>query len=297
MAVFQALAAGDHVVVSKDTYHGTPMILRTVMERWGLRASFVDTTKIEDVAAAFRPETRLLWIETPSNPLMRVSDIERLAGVAHQRGAMLVADNTVATPVLQNPLKLGCDLVVHSTTKYVSGPSDVLGGAVVTRERSELWERLRAVQHYGGAVPSPFDCWLSLRGIRTMPQRVRAQSANALAVAEALRGHPGVEAVYYAGLSDHPGHELAARQMRGFGGLLSFNVRGGEKAAFAVAAGLEMITRATSLGGVESTIEHRASMEPPGSTTPNNLLRLSVGIELASDLIADLRQALDKAGR
>jgi cystathionine gamma-synthase len=292
-AVFMALKAGDHVVAPNDAYYGTGMILRELFGRWGLTASFVDMSDLAAVKSAITPKTRLLWVETPSNPLMKVTDLKAVADLAHAAHALAVADNTVASPALQSPFQFGFDLVLHSTTKYISGHSDVLGGAVIARETgNDAFSRIRSIQHYGGGVPSPFDCWLALRGLKTMALRVERQSRNALAVATFLSKHKSVESVYYAGLPAHPGHELAARQMKHFGGLLSFCVKGGQDAAYAVAAEVGMITRATSLGGVESLIEHRASMEGPGTRTPANLLRLSVGIENADDIIADLDQAL-----
>jgi cystathionine gamma-synthase len=246
----------------------------------------------ENVRAALRPSTRMVWVETPSNPLLKVADIAVIAAIAHGAGALCVVDNTWATPVLQRPLDLGADLSIHATTKYLGGHSDVLGGAVVAREAGALFERVRFIQGNGGAVPAPFDCWLVLRGIRTLAYRVRAHAEHAMAVARFLASHPQIERVHYPGLESHPGHAVAARQMRGFGGMLSIEVRGGEPAAMALAARVKIFTRATSLGGTESLIEHRASVEGPESKTPPGLLRLSVGLEHPDDLIADLAQAL-----
>ena len=253
----------------------------------------MDMTDLAQVRAAVRPNTRLVWVETPSNPLLKVTDIAGVSSIAHEAGAKCACDNTWATPVLQRPLELDADLVVHATTKYLGGHADVLGGAVLARSEEGLFERVREVQTAYGAVPSPFDCWLVLRGIRTLPLRMRAHSDNAEKIAAFLTDHPRVEAVYYPGLADHAGHQVAARQMIRFGGMLSFQVKGGREAAFEVAAKVEVFTRATSLGGTESLIEHRASIEGPESLTPENLLRVSVGIEDAGDLIADLTQALD----
>lgn len=303
MTVFQALAPGDHVIAPADAYFGTAKLLRDVFEPWGLRTTFVDMTDLAAVKAAVTPQTRLVWIETPSNPLLKVTDIARTADIARAAGALLVVDNTWASPVVQLPLACGADVVMHSTTKYLSGHSDVLGGALIGREPSPFFDRIRTIQGAGGAVPSPFDCWLVLRGIRSLPVRVRAQSAGALAVARFLSSHPSVEAVHYPGLPSHPGHEVAARQRAGgpeappdrdpgFGGMLSFQVRGDGPAAMAVTARLRLFTRATSLGGTESLIEHRASVEGPGTTTPENLLRVSIGLEHPDDLIDDLAQAL-----
>jgi len=291
-AVLLALRPGDHVVAPADAYHGTLRLLRETFAAWGLQTTFVDMTAPETVAGALRPGTRLVWVETPSNPLWKVADIARLAALARDAGALCVCDNTTATPILQSPLRLGADLVVHATTKYLGGHGDVMGGAVVAREPGGLFDRVRALQAAGGAVPSPFDCWLVLRGVRTLPWRMRAHSANAQRVADFLAGHAGVEAVHYPGLATHPGHDVARRQMAGFGGMLSVQVRGGAAAAMAVAARLRVFTRATSFGGTESLVEHRASIEGPGTRTPENLLRLSVGLENADDLIEDLARAL-----
>jgi cystathionine gamma-synthase len=294
-AVFQALTPGDHVVAPTDAYFGTAKLLREVFAGWGLETTFVDMTDIDAVTRAVRPRTRLVWAESPSNPLWKVSDLARLGEIARGAGARFVVDNTTATPILQSPFRHGADLVVHATTKYLGGHSDVLGGAVVARERGPLLERLRLLQTTGGAVPSPFDCWLVLRGIRTLPYRVRAQSEHALAIAAFLEAHPRVERVHYPGLASHPAHALARRQMAMFGGMLSVQVRGGAEAAMAVAAKLRVFTRATSFGGTESLVEHRASIEGPGTTTPANLLRVSVGLEHPDDLIEDLGQALGEA--
>lgn len=292
-AVLQSLSPGDHVIASTETYYGTRAVLTGALRRWGLQADFVDMTDPTSVARAMRPNTRLVWVETPSNPRLRLTDIAAVAEIAHVRGARLVCDNTFATPVLQRPLALGADLVVHSTTKYIGGHSDVLGGCVVASADDDFMGRVRAYQVFGGAAPSPFDCWLLLRSLPTLPHRVRAQSEGALRVATFLAAHPQVAVVHYPGLPAHPGHAIARRQMQGgFGGMLSFQVRGGEAKAMAVAARVRLITRATSLGGVESLIEHRASVEGPESPTPRDLLRLSVGLEHSDDLIADLAQAL-----
>jgi cystathionine gamma-synthase len=294
-AVFQSLAPGDHVVAPTDAYFGTGKLLRDVFAGWGLESSFVDMTDLGAVEAAVRPTTRLLWAESPSNPLWKVSDLAALGAIARAAGARFVVDNTTATPILQSPFKHGADLILHATTKYLGGHTDVLGGALVVRERGPWLDRLRLLQTAGGAVPSPFDCWLVVRGIRTLPYRVRAQSAHALAVATFLAAHPRVEAVHYPGLASHPGHEVARRQMAMFGGMLSLQVRGGADAAMAVAAKVRLFTRATSFGGTESLLEHRASIEGPGTTTPPNLLRVSIGLEHPDDLIEDLAQALGGA--
>ncbi len=292
LAVFQALAPGDHVLAPHDAYFGTLRQLREIFEPWGLLADVVDMTDLAAVKRAIKPSTRVLWVETPSNPLVRIVDITALAAIAHGAGARCVVDNTWATPVLQRPLDLGADVAMHSTTKYLGGHSDLLGGALVTRADDDFTERLRLMQKLGGAIPSPFDCWLLMRGIRTLPWRMRAHCANAAAVAEFLSAHPRVEAVHYPGLASHAGHEIAARQMSGFGGMLSVQIAGGQEAALELTRRLELFTRATSLGGTESLIEHRASVEGPATVAPDNLLRVSVGLEHPDDLIADLARAL-----
>ena len=294
-AIFSLLKPGDHVVAPRECYHGTRQQLRDIVSGWGVRVDFVDPTRLAELDAHLSPATRLVWIETPCNPTLQVTDIAAVAARAHARDALLVCDNTFATPIVQRPLELGADLVMHSSTKYFGGHSDVMGGAVVARERSAAAERIRTYQGVAGAVPSPFDCWLIRRSLATLPLRVRAQCANALEIAEYLRGHARIERVLYPGLADDPGHAVAARQMRGYGAVVSVCVRGGAAEALAVAARTRIFIRATSLGGVESLIEHRASVEGPDTLTPANLLRLSVGIENAQDLIADLEQALRPA--
>ena len=291
-AVFHTLAAGDHVIAPADCYHGTAALLRDVFARWGLQASFVDMADETQLTDALRPNTRLVWVETPSNPLLKITDLERAAAIAHEAGALCVCDNTWATPMLQRPLEAGADAVTHSTTKYVGGHGDLTGGAVVCREDGELLAGVRQAQATYGAVPSAFDCWLALRGMRTLHLRMRAHCDNAARVAEFLDAHPRVDAVYYPGLAGHPGHDVAARQMDGFGGMVSFQVAGGREDAMRVAANARLFTRATSLGGTESLIEHRASIEGPRSRTPQNLLRASIGLEHPDDLIEDLAQAL-----
>lgn len=292
MSVFQALSPGDHVIAPTDAYHGTSRLLREVFAPWGLETTFVDMTDPAQTEQAVQPRTRLVWVETPSNPLLKVTDIARIAEIAHAAGARCVCDNTWATPILQRPFELGADLIMHATTKYLGGHTDVMGGAVVARVEDEFFQRVRKLQAQTGAVPSPFDCWLVLRGIRTLPYRMRAHSENAMRVAGFLSRHSGVEAVHYPGLKEHPGHGIAARQMGAFGGMASFLVKGDRDTAMGVAARVRIFTRATSLGGTESLIEHRASIEGPGTRTPDNLLRLSIGLENADDLIEDLARAL-----
>ena len=291
-AVFQALAPGDHVVAPLDAYFGTGKLLRDTFAPWGLAVDFVDMTDAGAVKAALTPRTKVVWIETPSNPLWRVTDIAAVVALARGIGARCVCDNTATTSVLQRPFAHGADLVVYATTKYLGGHGDVMGGAVVAREPDPFFERIRAIQASGGAVPSPFDCWLVRRGIRTLPWRMRAHSENALRVATFLATHPRVEAVHYPGLSAHPQYEVARRQMLGFGGMLSVQVRGGRAAAFAVESRVRIFTCATSFGGTESLLEHRASVEGAVTRSPDNLLRLSIGLEHPDDLIDDLNQAL-----
>jgi cystathionine gamma-synthase len=286
-----SLAPGEHVIAPLDAYYGTRKVIAE-KERWGLTASFVDQTDLDAVRAAVRPTTRMIWIETPSNPLLTVTDIAALAEIAHAAGAVAVVDNTWPSPVGQQPFTFGADLVMHSTTKYLGGHSDLTGGALVTRAKDARWERIRASQTGAGAVPSAFDCWLLLRGIRTLPWRMRAHSANALAVAEFLAEHPKIERVNYPGLATHPARAIIARQMLMPGGMLSIQVRGGRDAAIGMSNRLKVFTRATSLGGVESLIEHRQSIEGPTTRAPENLLRVSVGLEHPHDLKEDLGQAL-----
>lgn len=291
-AVFTALTPGDHVLAPTDVYHGTAQLLGYQMTRWGLDIEFIHMGDLDAVRAKMRPDTRLVWTETPSNPLLKVTDLSAVAALAGAVGAVSVCDSTWATPVLQRPLLLGYDLVVHASTKYLGGHGDVQGGLVVAAKAEGFFERVRDIQANGGSVPSPFDSWLVRRGIRTLPLRMRAHCAGAAAVADFLNGHANVSAVHYPGLPHHPGHEIAARQMSGFGGMVSFQVNGGADAAMSVAASATLFTRATSLGGTESLIEHRASMEGEGTTTPDDLLRLSIGLEHPDDLIADLEGAL-----
>src|SRR6476661_8292748 len=291
MSIFQALAPGDHVLAHVDAYYGTSRLLREIFLRWGLQADFIDMSNLAAVKKALRPKTKLAWMETPSNPLLKIVDLAAVAEIVHDAGALCVCDNTWA-PVLQRPFDLGADLILHSTTKYFGGHCDVLGGIVVAKDDSEFFQRIRGIQYEGGAVPSPFDCWLILRGMRTLPWRMRAHSANAMKVAEFLARHPKVAQVHYPGLQSHPGHKIAAGQMSEFGGMLSLEVKEGYDAAMSVAAKTKIFIRTTSLGGVESLIEHRASIEGPATTSPEGLLRVSIGLENADDLIEDLDQAM-----
>jgi cystathionine gamma-synthase len=293
-AILHGLRPGDHVVAPRDIYHGTANVLGQLFAKWQVGATFVDMTRLDDVRAAMQGTTRLVWIETPSNPLLQCVDIAAVSEIARAGGARAVADNTFASPVLQRPLELGCDMVMHATTKYLGGRSDVMGGIVVAGADDEAFAEVRTAQVLGGAVPSPFDCWLVMRSLPTLAYRVRAHCANAMKVAVFLSQHPKVSAVHYPGLPSNAYHALARRQMADFGGMLSFEVGAGKEAAMAVAAAVRLFTRATSLGGVESLIEHRASIEGPDSRTPQGLLRVSIGLEHADDLVDDLAQALDR---
>ena len=290
------LVPGDHVVIPDDAYGGTFRFFARVIGEQGIAWSVVAPTDADAVAEAIRPETKLLWLETPSNPLLRVSDMEVLAEIAHQAGARFVVDNTFATPYLQRPLDHGADVVLHSTTKYLGGHSDVVGGALVTRD-PDLHERLRFLQNAAGPVPGPFDAWLVLRGLKTLAVRMERHCANAAAVADFLDGDDRVAEVMYPGLADHPDHALAQRQMEGFGGMVSFRPAGGADAAHNVAAATELFFLAESLGGVESLVEVPAAMTHTSVSgtalqVPDDLVRLSVGIEHVDDLIADLDRAL-----
>ena len=296
-AVFQALAPGDHVLAPKVMYWSLRNWLMTFATQWGLQVELVDMSDVAAVQRAIRPgQTRLVWIETPANPLWSVTDIAATAAIAHQAGAVLAVDSTVATPVLSQPLRLGADLVMHAATKYLNGHSDLIAGALVTREDNELWQRIRRVRAQLGGTLGSFEAWLLLRGMRTLHLRVNAACASAQRIAEHFSRHALVAEVLYPGLPASPGHAVAARQMHGgFGGMLSIRARGGEAAAIATAAQVQLWKRATSLGGTESLIEHRASVEGPGSPAPMDLLRLSVGIEHVDDLIDDMEQALQQA--
>lgn len=292
MTLFQALAPNDHVLAPDNLYFGIQQMLKTLFAGWGLQSDFVDMTDLALVEKSIRPNTKMVLIETPSNPLLKITDIQAVADIAHQHGAMLVCDNTIATPILQRPLEHGADVVVHATTKYLGGHSDVMGGMIVAKENNAFFQKIQEIQALCGAIPSPFESWLTLRGIQTLPYRMAAHSQNALKVAEFLSQHPNVEAVLYPGLSSHAGYDVAKKQMEGFGGLMSMLVKGGQAEAMAVAAKVKIFARATSFGGTHSLIEHRASIEAPGTKTPQNLLRLSIGLENVDDLIADLGQAL-----
>ena len=293
------LRPGDHVVIPHDAYGGTFRLVDKVLARWGIGHTPVDLADVDALRAALRPTTRVVWCETPTNPLLGIADIAALAGATRPAGARLVVDNTFASPYLQQPLALGADVVLHSTTKYVGGHSDVVGGAVVTDD-DELAEDVRFTQNATGSVPGPFDAWLTLRGVKTLAVRMERHSDNAERVAALLAGHPAVSRVLYPGLPEHPGHEVAAKQMRRFGGMVSFRLAAGRDAALRVCATTELFTLAESLGGVESLIEHPGAMTHASTAgsmleVPDDLVRLSVGIEDAEDLVEDLRAALDAA--
>jgi cystathionine beta-lyase/cystathionine gamma-synthase len=299
-AVMSLLSPGDHVVAGDDLYGGSYRLFDKVLQKSnGLDFTFVDTTDPASVEAALRPETKLLWVETPTNPMLTLSDVALLSGMAQERGATVAVDNTFASPYFQQPLALGADIVVHSTTKYMGGHSDVVGGAVMT-SNEEFYEGIKFYQNAAGAVPGAFDAWIVLRGLKTLAVRMRQHEENALTVARFLQDHPQVATVSYPGLPDHPQHELAKRQMSGFSGMVSFTLKGGAEAAYAAVQKTEVFHFAESLGGVESLITHPASMthaaipkdqrEARGVT--DGLLRLSVGIEDADDLVADLERAI-----
>ena len=293
-AVLQALEAGERVVAPRAMYWGLRKWLVDRAEHGYIQLAFYDNVDLADLERQLTAApTRLLWVETPANPTWEITDLRAAIALAQKHGALTVVDSTVSTPVLSQPLALGADIVLHSATKYLNGHSDVVAGALITREDSALWQRVRSMRNLGGAVLGPFEAWLLLRGMRTLHLRVRAACANALQLATALEQHPAVAQVLYPGLPSHPGHAIAAAQMSGgFGGMLSIRVRAGEDAAREVAARVRVFKRATSLGSVESLIEHRASVEGPTSRCPPDLLRLSVGIEPVADLLEDLQQAL-----
>ena len=293
-ACFQSLEPGNHVIAPTVMYWALRNWLATFAIRWGLSVSFVDTTNLASVALAVQPgRTKLIWLETPANPLWHVSDIEAIAAIAHRAGARLAVDSTVAAAVFTQPLDLGADIIMHAATKYLNGHSDLVAGMLVTARDDDFWQRLRTVRAQIGGVLGSFEAWLLMRGLRTLFPRIRWAAQSAHSLADRLDAHPAVAEVLYPGLVNGLGHEVARRQMHGgFGAMLSIRVRGGESAAIATAARVELWKRATSLGGVESLIEHRASIEGSGSPCPPDLLRLSVGIEDSDDLFADLDQAL-----
>jgi cystathionine gamma-synthase len=296
-ACFLALAPGDHVVVPKVMYWSLRNWLATFATNWGLKVEFVDADKTDAIAAAVKPgATKLVWLETPANPTWAVSDIAAVAEIAHKAGALLGVDSTVATPVLTRPIEHGADIVMHSATKYLNGHSDIIAGALVGARDDAHWAKLRAIRAQLGTILGQTEAWLLMRGMRTLYPRVAWACRSAQSLAEKFAAHPMVEEVLYPGLPSFAGHAVAAKQMtKGFGGMLSIRIKGGERAAIATAARVELWKRATSLGGVESLIEHRASIEGPGTPCPPDLLRLSVGVEESTDLFEDLDQALKRA--
>ncbi len=292
-AVFQSLKSGDHIILADDTYFSMRTIVHALYADFGLSYSLVDLTNLENLRQSIQPNTKLIWLESPSNPSIKVTDIEAIVKVAKEYGCFTVADNTWATPLYTKPLKLGVDIVLHSTTKYMGGHSDILGGALIFKENNERTAFIKKVQCFGGATPSAFDCWLLCRSLATFTIRMSIHSANAMKLAKFLEKESKLESVLYPGLPSHPQHAIAAKQMRGgYSGMLAILVKGGEEKALKLCSLLKLFTHATSLGGVESLIEHRKSIESADSVTPNNLLRISVGIEDIGDLIADFKQAL-----
>ena len=292
LAVLEGLAAGDRVILPDDAYYGFGVASRDFLAKWGITTEIVDMGDLANLERALARPARVLWLETPSNPLLKIVDLAGAIALAKRAGALTVVDNTFATPALQRPLELGADVTLQASTKYLGGHSDVMGGALVFARRDGLYERVEHARHILGGVASPFASWLVLRGLRTLALRMERHAQNAMTVARALERHPNVAAVHYPGLESHKGHAIAARQMRAFGGMMSFRVRGGRDGAIAVVSKAKLFVRATSLGSVESLIEHRATSEGQGSKAPPELIRLSIGIEHPDDLIADLEQAL-----
>ncbi len=292
-AIFQSLQPGQNVLIPDDVYFAVRVLFEKVLHDWGLKAKIVDMSQLDSVRKAIDENTALVYLESPSNPQLKISDIKTIAEICKVRGVLCAVDNTWPTPVLMRPLELGADVVVHSTSKYFGGHSDLIGGAMVIKKAGELAQKIKSIQQLVGGVPSPFDCWLTCRGIQTLSLRVKAQSDSAMRIAKALERHPMIESVLYPGLASHPGHEVAKTQMPdGFGGMLSILVKSDLKGTVRIGHDLELFTSASSLGGVESLVEHRKSVEGESSTTPDNLLRLSIGLEHPDDLIDDLMRAL-----
>jgi len=291
MAVFQSLKPGTHVILPDDMYHGLRNQVKTLFAGI-LEFDFIAINDTEVLQQHIKPNTGLIWIETPSNPLLKITDIKKVVSIAKAHNVKVACDNTFATPICQQPIKLGADIVMHSSTKYFGGHSDLMGGALICAKNDNWWQSIRAVQELGGAIPSPMDCYYLARSIKTLPYRVVGHLKNAQLLAEYLEKHPKVEQVMYPGLPSHPQHEIAKQQMNGFGGMLSVCIKGGEIEVKRVINSLKLFSQATSLGGVESLIEHRASIEGPDTKTPFNLLRISVGLEHIDDLIEDMGQAL-----
>lgn len=294
-AALESLPTGAHLLIPTDCYTGLRVLGAEFLPQRGITATAVDMSDLDAVRAALRPETRMIWAETPSNPRLFVADIAALAELAHGNDALLTCDNTFATPVLQRPLALGADLVMHSTTKYIGGHSDVMGGALVFARQDAFHDAVFHRRHLTGGILAPFSAWLILRGCRSLPARMAWHNRNAMALAQFLAGHAAVEAVHYPGLPTHPGHDIAARQMSDFGGMLSVRIKGGRDAALRVAGALQLAINATSLGGPETLVEHRASIEGANAISPDNLLRVSVGLEHPDDLLADFGRALEVA--
>ena len=291
MAVFQSLKPGTHVILPNDMYHGLRNQVKVLFEGI-LEFDFIEINDIEVLQQHIKPNTGLIWIETPSNPLLKITDIKKAISIAKAHNIKVACDNTFATPIFQKPLSLGADLVMHSSTKYFGGHSDLLGGVLITAERNDWWTKIRQVQEMGGAIPSPMDCYYLVRSIKTLPYRMAGHAKNAQLLAEYLENHPKVEKVLYPGLPSHPQYDVIKQQMTGFGGMLSVLIKGGEEETKRVINSLTLFAQATSLGGVESLIEHRAAVEGPDTKTPRNLLRVSVGLEHIDDLIADMEKAL-----
>lgn len=292
-AVFQCLKSGDHILMPEVGYYASYKLAEEILGPWGLEVTQVDMTDLAKVEKAVQKNTKLIWAETPANPMLSITDIKGLASIAQKHKLKLGVDNTLGTPVLQNPIALGADIVMHATTKYIGGHSDIMGGAVLLKEDDEWAKRIERVQILMGATPNPLDCYLLARGLKTLPLRMREHSANALELAKRLEKHPKVEKVHYPGLESHPQHALAKAQMpQGFSGMIALQVKTGEKETREMAGKLQIFQQATSLGGVESLVEHRKSIEGPQSTTPGNLLRFSIGLEHVDDLWADLEQVL-----
>jgi len=291
MSVFQALAPGSHIIAPDDMYWGFKKQLQSIFAGI-LEIDFVDLTSTGHIEGYIKSNTVMIWIETPSNPLLKITDITAVAAITKKHNLILACDSTFASPCFQNPINFGADLVMHSSTKYIGGHSDVLGGILVTAAKTEFWEKIRNIQQVGGAVPSPFDCFLLLRSIKTLAYRMKGHSENGMALAKFLESHPKIDAVYYPGLPSHPQYEIAKKQMTGFSGMLSILVKGNADDARKLVNTVKLFAQATSLGGVESLIEHRASVEGPDTKTPQNLIRISVGLEHIDDLTADLQQAL-----
>ena len=293
-ATLQSLKPGDHIIIPEDVYAGNRKMVQKIMMRWGLEADFIDMTVVDHIEKHIKPNTKLIWVETPSNPLMRITDIAQLSSLVKSRNQKihLLVDNTWPTPVNQLPIELGADLVLHSTSKYFGGHSDILGGAIITRKADDFFEQIRFTQQMGGAVPSPQDCWLLSRSTRTLSYRMKGHNEHGDKVARFLSDHPKVNEVYYPGLKTHPQHETAKKQMSGFGGMISFMAGNNLEESVAIVGRSKLIKRATSLGGVESTWEHRGSSEGEGSVSPETLIRISIGLEHPDDIIDDLELAL-----